>query len=324
MKARTLIITIALYTAIWFLSAHIIKKHTIATLEDIHDDNISFSYKKVSVSGFPLFWEVHFSAPRVTMVENNGFYELIGDKLIFKYGVYQIQAMLKGKVLLQSPQKQEHQQMFFDQDSVNKLYLEFNRPAFFITQDNWIKIIEKVHFSTGSAAIVNQGKNELGLKQLILDIVRHPSESADKFALKLKTNIGLDDKRLSSNMVLDLEYIAPFKTSSNNSIDQLRYEHFFKINELNYNYPDSNLSLQGQFGLKTGEDPNGKFNVKLTNHVQFIENFIPNELPTEFKKSIIDMVEESILSTGQLPGSEKVQFDIILSDQKLGINRKSL
>jgi hypothetical protein len=63
----------ALYTGLWFYTAHHTKKLVVAqldTLKQVHK-NLNFNYDKVNISGFPLAIHVEILAPRAMLSDEN-------------------------------------------------------------------------------------------------------------------------------------------------------------------------------------------------------------------------------------------------------------
>ncbi|HJK86829.1 MAG TPA: hypothetical protein QKA08_03560 [Candidatus Megaira endosymbiont of Nemacystus decipiens] len=326
MKTKALILSIVLYISLWCLSAHCIKKNTVQFVNELNTDNIKFSYDQISVSGFPFFWIVNIDTPKVTSISHNGLHEAIFNKIKIKYTIYTLELSIDNEILFSnSENSQDLESYSLICEGINVLKLKFDKPIWFSSFDNFMQDIISIELAFSPVSAVGNEKEIFNISHLNFDVLKIEEELFNHFAIKFSTHYVLEGPRLSNQILLDINYMAPKKKLIQIVTEDLDYEHKFILNKFNFCHAeeDAEVDFKGVLNLKTGEDPAGKFKVMFKNYDKLIQSSVPDDffLPKEFLQNFI---EESAIASGQKIDNNYIEFDIFISDQNFDIKRRNI
>lgn len=339
MIRKILFLIFLFYTIAWFAIAYTFKNNMTALIKNTESDNIKISYEAISVSGYPLAWEIRVLEPTVKIIDHINVREISTKELSFlvdfnfKKATITLDKTLKHQEMAKDKNYGTSKEYSLNSDHNISGTIKFDKALYNLSRENSFKEVTKWIFINNKLLSVSSHDKEIfNIENLEFSVNKTPTlekeNTQENIALKLNfaynsLNDFLNFKKATFDLTTNFNLIGIAgnnkSTTQNISIDRF----ILACDE------DAKLDLTGKMQFISNKLPIGKLSLALTNYQNVIDKLIPDSslLPKKMIKLLVERAVNSSISENGLDldkevteiNMENIKFDIIFSDDGIKI-----
>lgn len=328
MIRKILLVILVLFSLTWLSIAHFLKSKVSALIDNIDSDNISISYRDISMSGFPWKWKIDLLEPKITLINQNKIQEFVPEKVTIGFGLYSASIDLGNKVQYLEYEGANTASYFFTaEDDILQIDLEYNKFLLLLKKsDSQMQHIIKLTSEWPQVSCIQENDNKLLFKLSSVNIrfEKAQHEMGESYQIKLLGDFDAISPALKmqkAHLMLASSYIIANHLAS--PAKELDFDHKLDLSNFQFKIDDASIDIKGSLKLSRSSSPFGKFDVTMAHYHNLIDQVVPENFvfsPNLIKKVInkgntIDLSKNDIGSAN---------FKVIFSAQGINIGKFNL
>jgi hypothetical protein len=283
---RKLVFSLALcFVFFWFAGAYLVKGRIISILSKLESDNVTISYEKVSLSGFPNEWRISLLNPKLTFIDHVNSKQISAPIIDFLIDLsFKKAAIEVGPQIIQDQNfDQESTSYTYQADEIIKANIKFTKPLYRLdSKKNLNEIIKQFKLKINEFTINSEQKLLCRLVDLLVNLSKTDGANTIKIYLNYEGN---EEIASFTEAVLKVDMAIT-------SLTEPTAQKNIRINELSVTLDGDNNYFDGDLELVRGKLPQGNLMVKLDNYEKLIEQVIPTTFSAS-KMKLKELIEDS-------------------------------
>ena len=321
MIRKILLLFALLSAAVWIAGAHVIKNKTILLVRSFNSDNVKISFDEAQISGFPFAWQITLTAPKITVINQQGLQEVSIDEIFFHHTLFLSQINL-GKNLfynILNPEEKKGYSLVTTQDVI--FDIKWTNILFFFNKNlRWKNHLQSISFSAPIISCITEDKEVFKLNSTKALLSKQKNNITDITKLQLMAdlisthpNIQIDN----ANLLLDINY------SNNEEFSNFNFMHTINFNNFHLKIDNAAIQMQGLINLNNSAPPKGKLEFNLVQYHDIIDKLVPDELilSKPLIKNIISRASINALNKNNIGNAN---FEVVFSDKRINIGKINL
>jgi len=334
---KILFLIFLFYTIAWFAIAYTFKNNMTALIKNTESDNVKISYDAISVSGYPLAWEIRVLEPIVKIIDHINVREISTKEISFlvdfnfKKATITLDKTLKHQEMAKNKNDEASKEYSLNSNHNIRGTIKFDKALYNLSSENSFKeVTEWIIINNKLLSVSSQDEEIFNIENLEFSVNKIPTlekeNTQENIALKINfaynsMNDFLNFKKATFDLTTNFNLIE-IAGNNKNTQQNISIDHLILTCD-----DDAKLNLTGKMQFISNRLPIGKLSLALINYQNVIDKLIPDSslLPKKMIKLLVERAVNSSINENSLDkdvneiNMENIKFDVIFSDDGVKI-----